>query len=108
MKITYTDNGRLAADQTSFHPSLVDQTSYYNRIVSIGFLYSEVLPRLILKVEEDVKNSVGQVPGLHQVVVRAVLATMPRQVLMMWADDVLLNGAKKSWTRDRIIDEVTK
>lgn len=108
MKITYTDNGRLAADQTSFHPSLVDQTGNWPGLVSIGFLYSEVAPRLILKVEDELKNSGARVPGLHQVVVRAVLATMPKQVAVLWANDVLLNGAKKSWTKDRIIDEVTK
>jgi hypothetical protein len=108
MKITYTDNGRLAADQTSFHPSLVDRTHIAGTFGHPEHLYYTVAPNLMLKIEDELKNSGALVPGFHQVVVRAVLATMPKQVVVLWANEVLLNGTKKWWSKDQIIDEVTK
>lgn len=103
--LTY-NGGRLSDEQTSFHSSLVKRTTDGSMGVTSEYLFEYVAPLLVNNIEHDFRDA-GITVG-HRTVVAAVLATMPKGVAVKWAQQVLLNGPKPSWSKDKIIQEVTK
>jgi biotin-(acetyl-CoA carboxylase) ligase len=43
----------------------------------------------------------------HRAAIAQALQELPKAVAVAWANDVLLNGPKPSWTKQQIIDAVT-
>lgn len=95
----------MNTDQTNFHPALIDRTREKGSCGDPEYLYQEVAPLLVNMVEDDLRF-LGR-PATHREVVARVLTTMPKGVAVLWAKDVLLNGPKPSWSKQRIIEEVT-
>jgi len=87
----------MRTQHTDIHPALQDHTNSRGHVDSLVDLAASN----IVMVERDCGCSFRTATAL-------VLSTMPKRVVVKWADMVLLNGPKASWNKERIIDEVTK
>ena len=74
-----------------------------NRYTYSGLPTETLIARTVEMIHEHETDGIP-----HREAVALALEWMPLRVVRAWAADVLLNGAPSSWSKARLIAEVTK